>query len=270
MQPATVRPAKPYPKLCAEATSLTTAPARLAVLSRRDAPMGPLALRNPSLPTARLTEALLTGKPAAWDNPAAPFVLWDLPPEKVRAGAVACGLELARMRKEGKAYPVSDAMRALLRGPMTEAWEKPPETGAGLPGSRVASPTITMMGDLSTYALWCGPLGPIHRKATLVFCLLVRSFYWNAAMRQESRVIDRVERLTWENAGSDKMHGLMGMIGNATVTDPIGALAMYAQVPLLPAWDGGGVGDVWRQAPDGFDAVIRAAMPDPPWLAELA
>jgi hypothetical protein len=45
---------------------------------------------------------------------------------------------------------------------------------------------------------------------------------------------------------------------------------MYAQVPLLPAWDGGGVGSVWAQAPDGFEDVIRAALPDAPWLAELA
>lgn len=114
MQPAPVRPTKAYPKLCAEAASLTTAPARLVALSWRDAPMGPLALRNPSLPAARLVEALRSGKPAAWDNPAAPFALWDLPAEQVRAGAVACGLELARLRKEGKAYPVSDAMRGLL------------------------------------------------------------------------------------------------------------------------------------------------------------
>lgn len=61
MQPVPVRPAKSYPKLCAEAASLTTAPARLVALSQRDAPMGPLALRNPNLPTARLSEALRAG-----------------------------------------------------------------------------------------------------------------------------------------------------------------------------------------------------------------
>lgn len=88
-QPAPVRPTKAFPKLCAEAASLITAPARLVALSHRDAPMGPLALRNPQLPAVRLVEALRLGKPAAWDNPAAPFALWDLPAEQVRAGAVA-------------------------------------------------------------------------------------------------------------------------------------------------------------------------------------
>ena len=277
MQPVTARLAKPYPKLYAEAASLTTAPARLAVLSHRDAPMGPLALRNPQLPTARLAEALLTGKPAAWDNPAAPFVLWDLPPEKVRAGAVACGLDLARLRKEGKAYPVTDAMRALLRGPMTEAWKKPEAPEKFRRWDR-ATTTIAMMTYLSEFALWCGALSPIHRQATLVFCLLVRGISHERSAASRAAMAASVESLTWDNAPSGRIGALVDATKGRTVTgyalpsftDPIGALVMYALVPLTPGWDGGGVGDVWRQTRNGFDAVIRAAMPDPPWLAELA
>lgn len=274
MQPATVRPAKSYPKLCAEAASLTTAPARLAALSHRDAPMGPLALRNPQLPTARLSEALLSGKPAAWDNPAAPFVLWDLPPEKVRAGAVACGLELARLRKEGKAYPVSDAMRGLLRGPMTEAWDRPPPMSYSM--VRAVGATVAMMNNLSIYALYCGPIGPVHRQATLVFCLLVRSLaksntgaIWSRAHRPD-RVVAKVEEMAWSAAPADAVIDLESSHRHLSITDPVGALTMFAMVPQSPDWNGGGVGSIWAQAPDGFDAVIRAAMPDPPWLAELA
>lgn len=194
----------------------------------------------------------------------------------MRAGAVACGLELARLRKEGKAYPVSDAMRGLLRGPMTEAWDRPTPVAETFQWRGTATPSARMMTDLSTYALWCGPLGPVHRQATLVFCLLVRSIpkprgydIFSRAF-YPGRIIANVERLTLANGSPDQMRGLMGEADGLTVTDPIGALAMYAQVPLLPGWDGGGVGSVWSQAPDGFDAVIRAAMPDPPWLAELA
>ena len=73
--------------------------------------------------------------------------------------------------KEGKAYPVTDAMRALLRGPMTEAWKKPEAPEKFRRWDR-ATTTIAMMTYLSEYALWCGALSPIHRQATLVFCLL--------------------------------------------------------------------------------------------------
>lgn len=269
MQPVHVRPAKSYPKLCAEAASLATAPARLAVLSHRDAPMGPLALRNPSLPTARLTEALLSGKPAAWDNPCAPWTLLDLPPEKVRAGAVSCGLELARLRKEGKAYPVSDAMRGLLRGPMATAWENP-EVPAGFRKWDRATPTIALMTSLTGYALWCGAISPVHRQATLVFCLLVRSIRSERTAQRYARVAGIVEALTWDSAPAERVNRLQSETRNNTITDPVGALAMFAMVPLTPSWDGGGVGDVWRQAPDGFGDVIRAALPEAPWLAELA
>jgi len=269
MQPAPVRPTKAYPKLCAEAASLTTAPARLVALSWRDAPMGPLALRNPSLPAARLVEALRLGKPAAWDNPAAPFVLWDLPAEQVRAGAVACGLELARLRKEGKTYPVTDAMRGLLRGPMVAAWERP-EVPAGFRKWDRATPTIALMTILTGYALWCGPLSPVHRQATLVFCLLVRSIRSERTAQRYARVAGIVEVLTWDNAPAERVNRLQSETRNNTITDPVGALTMFAMVPLTPSWDGGGVGDVWRQAPDGFEDVIRAALPEAPWLAELA
>ena len=54
-QPAPVRPTKAFPKLCAEAASLITAPARLVALSHRDAPMGPLALRNLNAPNVPQT-----------------------------------------------------------------------------------------------------------------------------------------------------------------------------------------------------------------------
>ncbi len=276
MQPATVSPAKPYPKLCAEAASLTTAPARLAVLSHRDAPMGPLALRNPQLPTARLVEALLSGRPAAWDNPAAPFGLWDLPAAQVRAGAGACGLERARLRKEGKAYPVSDAMRGLLRGPMTEAWERPTPVVETFQWRGTATPSARMMTDLSTYALWCGPLGPVHRQATLVFCLLVRSLAKSntgailSRAHRPDRVVAKVEEMAWSAAPAHEVSDFQTIHRNLTISDSVGALVFFAMVPLVPGWDGGGVGSVWSQAPDGFDAVIRAAMPAPPWLAELA
>lgn len=268
-QPAPARPTKAFPKLCAEAASLTTAPARLVALSQRDAPMGPLALRNPQLPAARLAEALRLGKPAAWDNPAAPFALWDLPAEQVRAGAVACGLELARLRKEGKAYPVSDAMRGLLRGPMAAAWERP-EVPAWFHKWDRATPTIAMMTYLSEYALWCGALSPVHRQATLVFCLLVRGISHERSAASRAAMASSVESLSWDNAPSDRIGALVDATKGRTVTDPIGALAMFAMVPLLPGWDGGGVGDVWRQTRNGFEDVIRAALPDAPWLAELA
>lgn len=279
MQPAPVRPTKAYPKLCAEAASLTTAPARLVALSQRDAPMGPLALRNPQLPAVRLVEALRLGKPAAWDNPAAPFALWDLPAEHVRAGAVACGLELARLRKEGKPYPVTDAMRGLLRGPMAAAWERPPAQylvwSQGVTTSPV-SPAAEMMTGLSTYALYRGPLGPVHRQATLVFCLLVRSLaksdtgaIWSRAHRPD-RVVSKVEEMAWAAAPAHEVSDFQTTHRHLSISDSVGALVFFAMVPMLPGWDGGGVGSVWAKAPDGFEDVIRAALPEAPWLAELA
>lgn len=74
MQAVPVRPTKAYPKLCAEAASLITAPARLVALSQRDAPMGPLALRNPQLPAVLAPQPSQVGnpdKPREWFNRAA-------------------------------------------------------------------------------------------------------------------------------------------------------------------------------------------------------
>lgn len=109
-----------------------------------------------------------------------------------------------------------------------------------------------------------------------MFCLLARSLaksntgaIWSRAHRPD-RVVAKVEEMAWSAAPADAVIDLESSHRHLSITDPVGALTMFAMVPQSPDWNGGGVGSVWAQAPDGFDAVIRAALPDPPWLAELA
>jgi len=153
---------KAYPRLCAEASSLTTAPARLELLAQREPPVGPLAQRNPNLPGKRLRTALVEGRPGAWDNPGAALALWDVSTKDVRAGAMNCAYELARQRSgvmnmgaHDVPYPVSEQMRKLLRGPLEAGWWDEADE-------------LRFVRHVARYARSCGTFSRQHQEVALV------------------------------------------------------------------------------------------------------
>lgn len=246
------RQPKTYPRLTREATDPATPPARLAYLSSHHAPaVKRLALANPALPAARLTEALRLGLPAAWGNPAALFALLTMPPAEAQKGAVRAATELARCRTRTAAteppYVVTEAMAAALRPQLLAAWED-------------CDHDEVFINRVAAYAQMCGPMSPQHHAATLLYCLRIRA----ADPRLVApAMVDEAEAFAW--SGTTDRNRLSAMFDLAMKGPRWNAVWFAASASPSTEYAMGMV----RAAPvPGVAALLRAAMPVPMWLAE--
>lgn len=249
-----------YPKLRAKATSLDTPPDLLIALRwHRSIKVQRWALANPSLPTKQLREALLSGEPAAWDNPAAMFEAITLPVEDAAEGAFRCACELARLLNrqrllgpEDAPYPVSLDMRALLDPYLRAAW-----------GSEDA---VALLKRVATYGQACGNLSRQHHASTLLGCLVVRSWrtcFYTGHPDGTDPEVDKAESWAW--SGETDQYKAGRLISGA---DRQRRLLHHAAV-CTPDWpDRYGM----KFDADGSRAraaLIRAAVPHAPWLEVL-
>lgn len=265
------RQPKTYPRLTREATDPTTPPARLAYLSSHHNPaVKRLALANPALPAARLTEALRFGLPAAWGNPAALWALLEMPPAEAQEGAVLAATELARCRTRTAAteppYVVTEAMASLLRPQLLAAWE-------GDNGGQI-------LEWVARYAQMCGPLSPQHHQSTLLMCL-ARRLMLVGMPDADLTDIDAAEAFAWSGTtDTDRQSAMLDaslgrdITGYAAVCDPrlaetmTYALRMRAIVTVAPKSQWSMRANFKRGQTDDLADLLRAAMPVPMWLAE--
>lgn len=249
-----------YPKLRAKATSLDTPPDLLTALRwHRSIKVRRWALANPNLSAKELRKALLSGEPAAWDNPAAVFEAITLPVEDATEGAFRCACELARLRHgqrllghEDVPYPVSPDMRALLDPYLCAAW-----------GSEDA---VALLKRAATYGQACGNLSRQHHASTLLGCLIVRSWrqcFYTGHPDGTDPEADKAEGWAW--SGKVDQYKAGRMLSGA---DRRRWLLLHAAV-CTPDWPDR-IGMAF--GPDGSReraALIRAAVPHAPWLEVL-
>ena len=215
-----------------------------------------LALANPALPGARLTEALRLGYPPAWGNPAALWALLEMPPADAQEGAVRAVTELARCRARTAAveppHAVTETMASLLRPHLLAAWET--DDGG------------KMLVRAARYAQMCGPLSPQHHASTLLMCLLSR-VWWAERLRRHKFMldIDRAEAFAWSGTTDREQASVMldastgrDLTGYAAICDPRQADDLAHRYHLSSSTIAFGLADL-----------LRAAMPVPMWLDEL-
>lgn len=263
---------KTYPRLTREATDPNTTPARLEKLAgHASITVRRLALANPSLSTASLSEKIRLGQPAAWDNPAAVLALLSLTPADIQEGAVRCATELARLRMgtcnlgpEDSRYPVSDAMRDLLHAPLVDAWQ-------GQDGG-------LMLLRAARYAQTCGCLSRQHHASTLLLCLAYRM-----RLKDHGGTLRASEEFAWsqcrdvetwrtfvnapELQGSEVAH-YAGIVNPRVVENLVAAWMVARSGDGLPPSVAERIARAIPTMGDLAD-VLRAAMPVPMWLDEL-